>query len=37
MKKSESTLEEVRKDTKFLGHPRGVGVLALGNFCNSAA
>lgn len=37
MKRNKSTIEEVQNDTKFLGHPRGVGALALGNFCNSAA
>lgn len=37
MKHIESTIEEVRDDTRFFGHPRGVGTLALGNFCNSAA
>lgn len=37
MNDSENSVENIRKDTKFFGHPRGVGVLALGNFCNSAA
>lgn len=30
-------LEEVLDDKKFLGHPRGVGALAAGNFFNSFA
>lgn len=37
MKHTESTLEEVRNDKGFFGHPRAIGTLALGNFCNSAA
>lgn len=31
------SLQEIRADRKFFGHPRGVGVLTLGNFCNSGA
>lgn len=31
------SLEEVLDDKKFLGHPRGVGALAAGNFFNSFA
>ena len=37
MKHTESTLEEVRDDKDLFGHPRAIGTLALGNFCNSAA
>lgn len=33
----DSTIEEVRADKGFIGHPRGVGALAFGNFANSAA
>lgn len=33
----DSTLAEVHKDKGFIGHPRGVGALACGNFFNSAA
>lgn len=37
MDKSDNSIENIRTDRKFFGHPRGMGVLALGNFCNSAA
>lgn len=37
MNDSENSVDKIRRDTKFFGHPRGIGVLALGNFCNSAA
>ena len=37
MDNTDKSIENVRKDTKFFGHPKGVGVLALGNFCNSGA
>lgn len=30
-------MEEVEDDKDLFGHPRAIGTLALGNFCNSAA
>lgn len=33
----DATIEEIRSDKGFLGHPKGVGALAFGNFFNSAA
>lgn len=35
--KTIDALEEIRHDTGFFGHPKGVGALAAGNFFNSAA
>ncbi|WP_208422698.1 oligopeptide:H+ symporter [Latilactobacillus fragifolii] len=37
METLDNSIESIRKDKRFFGHPRGMGVLALGNFCNSAA
>ncbi len=36
-KLEEQILDEIRNDQGFLGHPKGVGALAFGNFFNSAA
>jgi POT family proton-dependent oligopeptide transporter len=35
--KKDVELETIRNDRAFLGHPKGVGALAFGNFANSAA